>query len=85
MGARNPKMARFSLNVTEAVDLRVGALADAAQANKGTMAALALVAGLNLLERVYMLDIDKYADVATADKLAQMGDDMKAALTGSTG
>ena len=84
-GARNPKMARFSLNVTDAVNQRVERLADAAQANKGTLAALALVAGLNLLERVYMLDVEKYADQATTDKLAEMGQDLNAVLSGSRG
>jgi hypothetical protein len=75
-GARNPKMARFSLNVTEAVNDRVERLADAAGANKGTMAALALSAGLNLLERVYMLDLEKYAEQATNDKLEQLRSDL---------
>jgi len=82
MAARNPKMVRFSLNVTEAVNDRVERLADAAQANKGTIEALALVAGLNLLERVYMLDVEKYADQAATDKLAQMGQDIKSVLPG---
>jgi hypothetical protein len=85
MGARNPKMARFSLNVTDAVNQRVEQLADAAQSNKGTVAALALVAGLNLLERVYMLNVEKYADQATEDKLAQMGQDLNSVLSGPSG
>lgn len=77
-GARNPKMARFSLNVTEDVDRRVGALADAAQQNKGTIAGMALVAGLNLLERVYLLEqMETYAAQATEDKLAQLASDLK--------
>ena len=84
-GARNPKMARFSLNVTDVVNQRVEQLADAAQANKGTIAALALVAGLNLIERVYMLNVEKYVDQATTDKLAEMGHDLNAVLTGSPG
>lgn len=84
-GARNPKMARFSLNVTDAVNQRVEQLADAAQSNKGTVAAMALVAGLNLLERVYMLNLEQYAEQATTDKLAQMGQDMNTVLTGSPG
>jgi hypothetical protein len=79
-GARNPKMARFSLNVTEAVDQRVGALADAAQANKGTIAALALVAGLNLLERVYLVGLEKYQDQVVSDQVAQLGVDLRSAM-----
>jgi hypothetical protein len=85
MGARNPKMVRYSLNVTEAVNQRVEQLADASQSNKGTISALALVAGLNLLERVYMLGLDKYVDQATTDKLAEMGEDIRTSLTGSSG
>ena len=84
-GARNPKMARFSLNVTDAVNQRVEQLADAAQSNKGTVAAMALVAGSNLLERVYMLNLEKYAEQATTDKLAEMGQDLNAVLTGPPG
>jgi len=84
-GARNPKMARFSLNVTDEVNQRVELLADAAQANKGIVAAMALVAGLNLLERVYLVGVEQYADQATADKIASMGDDLKGVMSGPAG
>jgi hypothetical protein len=84
-GARNPKESRFSLNVTDVVNQRVERLSDAAQCNKGTMAALCLSAGLNLLERVYMLDLDKYVDQATDDKLEQLRSDLLDASAAAPG
>lgn len=83
-GARHPKMARFSLNVTEAVNQRVERLADAAQANKGTIQALALVAGLNLLERVYLMDLEQYTAQAVTDQVARMGADLEAVKSGES-
>lgn len=53
-GARNPKVAQFSIRLDDKINSRLEAVADAAGANKGTMAAMAVAAGLNLLEQIYM-------------------------------
>jgi len=52
-GARNPKVAQFSIGLNAVMNARLEALADAAGANKGTMAALCIAAGINILENVY--------------------------------
>ena len=54
MGARNPKMARLSLNLAEGIDQRVAALADAAGMNKGTMAALLVATALRQMEVLFL-------------------------------
>ena len=54
IGARNPKEARFSVNLTGDMNRRLEKLSDAAGANKGTMAALCIAAGINVLEHVYL-------------------------------
>jgi len=53
-GPRNPKVARFTIALAADMNARLERLADAAGANKGTMAALCIAAGINLLEHVYL-------------------------------
>ena len=53
-GARNPKVTSFSVRLDDRMNARLEQLADAAGANKGTMAAMAIAAGLNLLEGAFI-------------------------------
>lgn len=78
-GARNPKTRAFSLKVTDEINARVERLADKAGMNKSTMAAMAIAAGLNILEHSFMVGVEKYVEQASADKLGQMEADIKGA------
>ena len=78
-GARNPKTAKFSVNVTDDINARIEHLADVAGANKTTLAAMCISAGLNLLERVYLVDLQQYVEQATSDKVAQLTADVNLA------
>lgn len=53
-GARNPKVAKFSINLAEHINDRLESLADAAGMNKATMAAQAVAIGVNFLEVVFL-------------------------------
>lgn len=69
MGARNPKVLNMTVRVAESVSERLNRVADAAGANKGTLASMCLSAGLNLLEPVYLPGVARaYAEQMAADR-----------------
>jgi len=53
-GARNPKVAKFSISLAEQINERLESLADAAGMNKATMASQAVAIGVNFLEVVFL-------------------------------
>jgi len=78
-GARNPKVAKFSINLAETVNERLESLADAAGMNKATMAAQAVAIGINFLEVVFLksqamhaLDVNAFVQSASQ----QLGSDL---------
>lgn len=78
-GARNPKIAKFSVNLADDINARLERLADAAGANKSTMAAMCISAGVNMLERVYLMDLQQYVIQASEDKATQLAEDVNRA------
>ena len=77
-GARNPKVVSFSVRLDEAINARLERLADAAGSNKGTMAAMTIAAGLNMLEQVYIKQtevIDRAVDQRQRRALTREGVD----------
>ena len=79
-GPRNPKEARFSVNLTGDMNGRLERLADAAGANKGTMAALCIAAGINMLEHVYLRNMgvpEGEIERLIEQRARQLADDMK--------
>lgn len=81
-GARNPKVAKFSINLAEQVNDRLESLADAAGMNKSTMAAQAVAIGVNFLEVVFLkskamhaLDVNAFVQGASQ----QLGSDLGSA------
>lgn len=78
-GARNPKTAKFTVNLASDINDRLEALADHAGANKGTMAAMCLSAGINILERAFLIGVQPYVDQAVNDKSQQFASDVSQA------
>lgn len=79
IGARNPKVAKFSISLAEQINERLESLADAAGMNKATMAAQSVAIGINFLEVIFLkskamqsLDAGAYVQSATQ----QLGSDL---------
>lgn len=79
-GARNPKEARFTVSLSGDMNRRLERLADAAGSNKGTMAALCIAAGINVLEHVYLRNMgvsQEELDALTEAHAHRLVDDVK--------
>lgn len=82
VGARNPKVAQFTVRVDEGINERVNAVADRMGQNKATVAAMLIAAGLNIFEPLMGVGMQKYVDLAFDDKAKQLADDVSAAAPG---
>lgn len=78
-GARNRKVAKFTVNLADEVNVRLERLADASGSNKSTMAAMCIAAGVNMLERFFLMDLQQYVVQASEDKANQLAEDVKLA------
>lgn len=71
---RNPKVARFTLSVDVNINRRLEAVADKLGQNKATIAGVLMALGLNVVEPVLQLGLDKYVDQAVEEKTAEVSD-----------
>lgn len=83
-GARNPKVAQFTVRVDEVINDRVNAVADRMGQNKATVAAMLIAAGLNIFEPMMGVGMAPYVEQAFDDKKKQLLGDISVAAPGVT-
>lgn len=83
VGARNPKVAQFTVRVDEGINDRINAVADRMGQNKATVAAMLIAAGLNIFEPMMGIGMAPYIEQAFTEKKAQLLGDVSAAAPGA--
>lgn len=72
LGARNPKVVRFTISLDETVNRRLEVVADRLGQNKGTTAATLMALGLTIFEPLLQIGLEKYENEAIADKSGEV-------------
>ncbi len=75
--ARNPKVARFTVNLEESINTRLEHVADRLGQNKASTAAMLMAIGLNVFEPLLMIGVQQYVEQAVEDKSKQLVEDVK--------